>query len=58
MLHGDDVPVMFIAFDVLHADGESTLRLPYRQRRAILDALEFQGNHWSTGTSDEDGEAL
>ncbi len=59
MLHGhDDIPVMFIAFDVLHARGESTLRLPYRQRRGILEALEFQGDHWSTGSSDEDGEAL
>jgi bifunctional non-homologous end joining protein LigD len=59
MLHGhEDIPVMFIAFDVLHASGEPTLRLPYRQRRAILEALEFQGDHWSTGTSDEDGEAL
>jgi ATP-dependent DNA ligase len=37
MLHGhDDIPVMFIAFDVLEANDESTLRLPYRQRRAIL----------------------
>jgi bifunctional non-homologous end joining protein LigD len=41
MLHGhEDIPVMFIAFDVLHARGESTLRLPYRRRRAILEALD------------------
>ena len=59
MLHGhEDIPVMFIAFDVLHARGESTLRLPYRRRREILEALEFQGDHWSTGSSDEDGVAL
>ena len=32
MLHGhDDIPVVFIAFDVLHARGESTLRRPYRE---------------------------
>ena len=50
MLHGhDDIPVVFIAFDVLHARGESTLRLPYRQRRELLEALDFQGDHWSTG---------
>ena len=55
MLHGhEDTPAMFIAFDVLHARGDATLRLPYRQRRAILESLEFQGNHWATGSSDED----
>jgi ATP-dependent DNA ligase len=59
MLHGhEDIPVMFIAFDILYANGESTLRLPYRRRRDILEALEFRGDHWSIGTSDEDGEAL
>jgi bifunctional non-homologous end joining protein LigD len=59
MLHShEDIPVMFIAFDVLHANGESTLRLPYRQRRVILESLGFHGDHWSTGSSDEDGEAL
>ena len=29
---------MFIAFDVLHARGDATLRLPYRQRRADVPA--------------------
>jgi len=59
MLHGhDDIPIMFIAFDVLHARGESTLRMPYRQRRVILESLEFHGDHWSTTSSDENGEAL
>jgi bifunctional non-homologous end joining protein LigD len=59
MLHGhEDIPVMFIAFDVLHAHGESTLRLPYRRRRKILEALELHGDYWSTGSSDDDGEAL
>jgi len=59
MLHGnDEIPVMFIAFDVLHAGGEDTLRLPYHRRRAMLDALDFRGDHWSTCSSDEDGDAL
>src|SRR4051794_19966143 len=53
MLHGhDDVPIMFIAFDVLEAHDESTLRLPYRRRRLILEALELHGDYWSTGSSD------
>ncbi len=59
MLHGnEDIPVMFIAFDVLEAHGEATLRLPYRRRRLILEALNLHGDHWSTGSSDLDGEAL
>jgi ATP-dependent DNA ligase len=29
MLNGhEDIPIMFIAFDVVHADDESTLRVP------------------------------
>src|SRR3954451_1087604 len=48
MLHGhDEIPIMFIAFDILHARGEATLRLPYRRRREILEALDFRGDHWS-----------
>jgi bifunctional non-homologous end joining protein LigD len=59
MLHGhEDIPIMFIGFDVLHAHGESTLRLPYRRRRKILEALDLHGDYWSTGSSDDDGEAL
>ncbi|MEV4893107.1 non-homologous end-joining DNA ligase [Nonomuraea sp. NPDC055795] len=33
------VPVMYHAFDVLHLDGRSTLRLPYERRRALLEEL-------------------
>jgi len=59
MLHGhEQIPVMFMAFDVLEANGQSTLRLPYRRRRKILEALELHGDYWSTASSDDDGEAL
>ena len=49
---------MFIAFDVLHANREATLRLPYRERRALLESLDLHGEHWDNCSSDTDGEAL
>ena len=42
------VPVMHFVFDVLHLDGESTLSLPYRERRALLDGLGLSGPSWRT----------
>lgn len=35
------VPVAFIAFDVLHIDGDSLLGTPYRIRREILRSLQL-----------------
>jgi len=59
MLHGHgEIPIMFIAFDVLYAGGASTTRRPYRDRRQLLEQLDCHGAHWSTGSSDQDGEAL
>jgi bifunctional non-homologous end joining protein LigD len=40
------VPVTFLAFDVLHLDGRSTLDLAYDERRALLESLELAGAHW------------
>jgi bifunctional non-homologous end joining protein LigD len=42
------VPVMYFVFDVLHLDGDSTLSLPYRERRALLDGLGLSGPSWRT----------
>lgn len=42
------VPVTFFAFDVLHLDGQSTLELPYEQRRELLESLELEGPSWRT----------
>jgi bifunctional non-homologous end joining protein LigD len=59
MLQGhEDVPIMLIAFDVLHGNGSSTLRLPYRERRALLESLDLHGEQWGTCVSETDGEAL
>ncbi|HEX2222267.1 MAG TPA: ATP-dependent DNA ligase [Candidatus Limnocylindria bacterium] len=35
----EEVPVVFVAFDVLHAGGEDLLERPLRARRAALEAL-------------------
>ncbi len=46
-----DVPVTYVAFDLLHLDGRPTLRLPYRERRRLLERLELEGPHWRTPAS-------
>lgn len=40
------VPVSYLAFDLLHLDGRSTLRLPYAERRQLLEGLELTGPSW------------
>jgi bifunctional non-homologous end joining protein LigD len=37
------VPVSYLVFDVLHLDGRSTLRLPYAERRQLLEELPLAG---------------
>ncbi len=37
------VPVTYLAFDLLYADGRLLLDAPYRERRALLDALALDG---------------
>jgi len=38
-----DVPVAFIAYDVLALDGEPTLDAPFRERQALLDRFAWAG---------------
>ncbi len=53
-----DVPVMFLAFDVLWLDGRATTSLPYDDRRALLESLPLNGPHWQVPPSFVgDGEA-
>src|SRR5690242_5428064 len=48
MLAGhSEIPVMFVAFDLLAENGELLLSLPYRERRRRLEALQLDGPHWS-----------
>jgi bifunctional non-homologous end joining protein LigD len=45
MLMGQ-VPVSYLAFDLLWLDGKPLLDLPYLQRREQLDALHIGGGNW------------
>ena len=43
MLHGDKtIPVTYVVFDVLAAEGMATTALPYAERRALLEALDLE----------------
>jgi bifunctional non-homologous end joining protein LigD len=44
----EQVPVAYYAFDLLYRDGRVTFRLPYRERRRLLESLELRGTHWDT----------
>jgi len=41
-------PVTYVLFDLLWLDGHSLIDLPYTERRARLDALKLDGEHWRT----------
>jgi bifunctional non-homologous end joining protein LigD len=41
-------PVSYVIFDLLYLDGRSTLELPYRERRALLEGFELRGPAWQT----------
>jgi bifunctional non-homologous end joining protein LigD len=41
-------PAVLLIFDLLHVDGRSTLKLPYDQRRKLLEALNLCGPSWQT----------
>ena len=54
-----EVPVVYVIFDLLWLEGHSTLSLPYRERRKLLDELGPQGQSWQTPAAHEgDGTAL
>lgn len=44
----DQVPVTFLAFDVMYLDGESLLKRTYDERRAALESLGLDGPRWVT----------
>jgi bifunctional non-homologous end joining protein LigD len=43
-----EAPVTYMIFDLLYLDGHLLTRLPYRERRALLERLELQGPAWQT----------
>jgi len=50
--------VQFMIFDVLHYGGKSTCRLPFTERRAVLDALVLAGPAWQVPPVYTDGPKL
>jgi bifunctional non-homologous end joining protein LigD len=52
------VPVMFVCFDLLAEHGEPLWHLSYRERRRRLEALAFNGPHWTTTVATDDCETL
>ena len=46
-----EVPVSYLAFDLLGLDGRPLLDVPYAERRALLDGLGLDGKHWQTPPS-------
>jgi len=44
----DEEPVSYVIFDLLYLDGHTTIELPYRERRALLESLELKGPTWQT----------
>jgi bifunctional non-homologous end joining protein LigD len=55
----NDIPVRFMAFDLIWHDGEDLTELPYTERRARLEALDLNGDCWQTpGWRAGDGSSL
>jgi bifunctional non-homologous end joining protein LigD len=44
----NDVPVRFMAFDLIWHRGKDLTELGYTERRARLEALDLNGEHWQT----------
>ncbi len=54
-----DIPVTYVAFDLLWLDGHLTTGLAYRDRRRLLAELDLNGPNWRTPAHHEgDGAAL
>lgn len=44
----EDVPIVYVVFDVLHLDGHDLTLLPYEERRAVLESLRIRGARCQT----------
>jgi len=44
----EEIPVVYVIFDLLHLDGRSLLKLAYSGRRELLESLELTGPSWQT----------
>ncbi len=43
-----EIPVTYLAFDLLALDGEALIGLPCQRRRELLDGLGLEGGRWQT----------
>ena len=56
MLHGNcSIPLTFVAFDVLRADGHDVMCNPWSRRRALLEELEIDRSWVRVGDVCDDG---
>lgn len=54
-----EVPASYMLFDVLYANGRTTLDLPYTDRRELLEELTLKGPSWEVPPSHiGEGEAM
>ncbi len=54
-----ELPLTFMAFDLLHLDGQDLTGLPLAERKQLLDDLHLVGPAWTTnGWHPGDGDAL
>src|SRR5688500_2000182 len=51
-------PVAFVLFDILWLDDASMMKLPYEERRSILEGLALTGPNWQTPAGHDDGAVL
>ena len=49
------VPVVYVVFDVLHIDGQDTFDLPFESRRKLLEQIVPNGTSWRLTDTHEDG---
>ena len=52
-----DTPVLYVIFDVLWLDGDSLMKRPYTERRAVLEELGLSGPAWRSSTWQDGGGA-
>jgi bifunctional non-homologous end joining protein LigD len=46
-----EVPVTYLAFDLLWLNGRSLMDMPYSRRRALLEGLDLNGANWQVPPS-------
>lgn len=51
-------PVDLLAFDLLRLDGRDLTGQPYTSRRAALEGLGLQGDHWSVPPAQADADVM